>query len=449
MLDYKKIGVAVSSLLLVGILNGADVHAQEASGEQAILVQVETNNVQANLELEKVEEKFARSTVDRLNVRTEPSLTSSVLLMIGKSNRYGILDEQEEWVKIRLHDEREGWVFREYIDYEQSEPAKVEAEQPEAKRPDEVEAEQPEAKQPDEVEIASLNQATVVNIVDITNMRSGPGTDYDIVGKAQPGETYPIVDTEGEWHVIMLPDESKAYVASWVVKTDFLSRNANVISSVNKENVEFAPKLYIYHTHNRESWNNIARNTKGTSVDDPEVNITLVGKRLGQLLKEKEIPALLGNDDFSEKLKQQKLSFSHSYKVSRQAVDKAKETYPSLSYFFDIHRDANIPREKTTVTIEGKAYARILFVIGTAHSGYEENQAFAEAMDKLLDEKYPGLSRGVLTKSAHQGDGEYNQSVSPGSLLMEIGGTNNTLQESLHTAEAIADVFAEYYRSVK
>jgi stage II sporulation protein P len=28
---------------------------------------------------------------------------------------------------------------------------------------------------------------------------------------------------------------------------------------------------------------------------------------------------------------------------------------------------------------------------------------------------------------------------------MEIGGTSNTLQESLNTAEALADVFAEYY----
>ncbi|WP_369124547.1 hypothetical protein [Salmonella enterica] len=28
---------------------------------------------------------------------------------------------------------------------------------------------------------------------------------------------------------------------------------------------------------------------------------------------------------------------------------------------------------------------------------------------------------------------------------MEIGGTENTLQESLNTAEALADVFAAYY----
>src|SRR5690606_32840748 len=104
--------------------------------------------------------------------------------------------------------------------------------------------------------------------------------------------------------------------------------------------------------------------------------------------------------------------------VSRQAVDKVRKEHPSLSYFFDIHRDADIPRETTAITIDGKTYARILFVIGTGHPRYKENLQFAESLDALLDENYPGLSRGILTKGANKGDGEYNQSVSPGSLLL-------------------------------
>ncbi|WP_375143094.1 stage II sporulation protein P [Paenibacillus sp. D2_2] len=52
-----------------------------------------------------------------------------------------------------------------------------------------------------------------------------------------------------------------------------------------------------------------------------------------------------------------------------------------------------------------------------------------------------------MLKSAKQGNGEYNQSISPGSLLIEIGGTNNTPQESQRAAEALADVLAKYYHS--
>lgn len=90
-----------------------------------------------------------------------------------------------------------------------------------------------------------------------------------------------------------------------------------------------------------------------------------------------------------------------------------------------------------------------MFVIGGGNPAYKENKKFAEALHALLNKKYPGISRGVLLKSALQGNGEYNQSISKGSLLLEFGGINNTLQENLLSAEAFADVFAEYYKSKK
>ncbi|WP_282941100.1 stage II sporulation protein P [Paenibacillus sp. RC67] len=431
MLRYKVICAAVGSFLLIGSLNAADAFGQEAS--QGTTVNLPINKAQVKIEDKGAERKFARSTVDRLNVRTDPDLKASIIQLIGQMNRYEILEERGDWLQIRLSDEKVGWVFHEFIEFEASETANEEPAKAEAVRTEEDTAE-------------SLNQAAVVNIVDVTNLRSGPGTDYDITGKAKPGETYPVLDTKGDWYVVSLPDKKTAYVASWVVNTDLIKQNTNQLPAAN---VESAPILYIYHTHNQESWNHVASITKGASVDDPKVNITLVGKRLEQQLQEKGIPSLAGNENITEKLMQQKLGYSFAYDVSRKVVDQVMENYPTLSYFFDIHRDADVPREKTTVTIEGKSYARILFVIGTAHSGYKENKAFAEKLDKLLNEKYPGLSRGVLTKSAHQGNGEYNQSISSGSLLLEIGGANNTLQESLLSADVLADVFADYYLAGK
>jgi len=271
-------------------------------------------------------------------------------------------------------------------------------------------------------------------IVDKTNLRSGPGTDYEIVGKALPGDSLPIAAAEGDWYLVTLSDGGKAYVANWVVKTE--------------PGEQLAPKVYIYHTHNRESWKNVVRNPKGSSIDDPKVNITLVGKHLGEKLQSIGIRTLIETEDFAERLKIQKLAYSQSYAVSRKAVTAAMKANPSLSYFFDVHRDADVPRKNTTVTIKGKSYAKILFVIGTAHPNHAANKKLAEALDKRLNKKYPGISRGVISKSAHQGNGEYNQSLSPGSLLLEIGGANNTLEESLLTAEAFAEVFSEYYNSL-
>jgi len=291
-------------------------------------------------------------------------------------------------------------------------------------------------------------KVTSVHITDNTNRRKGPGTDYDIIGKAKPGDSFQIVGSYGEWYNIQLPGGGKAYVASWVVETKVTSRVVSQSSS-DSDKQACNGKVYIYHTHNLESWKNVASNTKGTSFDDPKVNISLVGKYLAQQLQEKGMPAIVEEEDFAQNLKDQKLSFGQAYSESRKAVNKAVEANDKLNYFFDIHRDGDVPRVRTTATINDKSYARILFVIGTAHPNYKENKKFADALNERLNKKYPGLSRGILLKSSQDGDGEYNQSVSSGSLLLEIGGVNNTLEESKRTAKALAEVFVEYDSSLK
>ncbi|WP_159883250.1 stage II sporulation protein P [Paenibacillus puerhi] len=287
-----------------------------------------------------------------------------------------------------------------------------------------------------------------VKIVDNTNLRIGPGLDQDIIAKAKAGDELPVIGSEGDWYQVQLPGGKKAFVANWVVKTETKSRTESPPASASVKPV-CQGSVYIYHTHNLESWKNVAGLTHGTSYDDPKVNITLVGEHIGQQLQAKGISTIVGEDDFAEILKARNLSFGQSYAESRKAVNQIKESHPDLTYFFDIHRDADVPRDKTTATISGLQYARILFVIGTGHPNYKENKQFAESLNERLNKKYPGLSRGVILKSAQQGNGEYNQSVSPGSLLLEVGGVNNTLQESLRTASAFADVFAEYYVSTK
>ncbi|WP_390620992.1 hypothetical protein [Brevibacillus massiliensis] len=41
-----------------------------------------------------------------------------------------------------------------------------------------------------------------------------------MVGKAKPGDSFPIVGTQGDWHQVSLPGGNTAYAASWVVKTN-------------------------------------------------------------------------------------------------------------------------------------------------------------------------------------------------------------------------------------
>lgn len=275
-----------------------------------------------------------------------------------------------------------------------------------------------------------------------SNLRNGPGTEFAVVATAQPGQTFPLVQTEGDWYLVRMPDQSTAYIAGWIVdrvmpagSSPGVGYNAGMVGNET---------VYIYHTHNRESWRNVASQTQGSSVDDPVNNITLVGKRLGELLQAKGIQTMVNQDDFAKKLAEQKKSFAMSYSESYNAVFAAVSMNPGLKYIFDIHRDSDEPRSKVALTLNNKTYARILFVIGTANPNYTENKRLADNLHARLEAAYPGLSRGVILKGINQGNGEYNQSLSEGSLLLEFGGTNNTLEECYNTAEAFADVLTHH-----
>ncbi|MED1783077.1 stage II sporulation protein P [Brevibacillus fortis] len=205
--------------------------------------------------------------------------------------------------------------------------------------------------------------------------------------------------------------------------------------------------VYVYNSHNRESWFSETKPV-GTSVDHPTRNISLISKHLSEALNDRGIGSDVSTDDIYQQLLNKKVHYSFSYAESLQVVKGATEKNKELYYFFDLHRDT-APRERTTVTIKGKTYGRILFVIGKRNKSYEKNEAFATELHELMEKMYPELSRGVMEKGAKTDHGEYNQSLSPGSLLIEIGGTENSVQESINTAEALADVFAAYYQQAE
>jgi stage II sporulation protein P len=441
----------------------ASGQAQAAKANAAEVKTVNKQNAKPSDNSKKVE--YVKSTVDRLNVRKEPSLKASVIQMIGKGTTYQVLDKKEKWVKIKLA-KSDGWVHTDYLEYVKSDDKATKNETKATNVKDESKVvkqeqdkfqsgkeEKPQIVVPDKSDQAAdaesgsvAEGASVVKIVDVTNLRVGPGMDYEIVGKAQPGESYTIVESDGEWYKVTLQDGNTAYIAGWVVQIGSANDKQPPAGQSNAE-LNYENKVFIYSSHNQESWRSVARNVKGSSVDDREINISMVGRHLGEALQENGIPTFVNNIDIARRLEEQRLSYSKSYEESRRAINTALKMNPSLTYFLDIHRDSDVPKQTTTTSIKGESYARILFVIGTNHSNYAKNKQFADALNELLKQNYPGLSRGVLLKSAKQGNGEYNQSISPGSLLIEIGGTNNTPQESQRAAEALADVFAQYYHS--
>nr|WP_280518515.1 stage II sporulation protein P [Lederbergia wuyishanensis] len=199
---------------------------------------------------------------------------------------------------------------------------------------------------------------------------------------------------------------------------------------------------YIYHSHTWESFYPLVPGSKDPS--NKEKNVTLLGKRLGEKLEERGIKTLVDESDTQEKLLKRGMKYYQSYAMSRESVAEAMGQNKQLQLMFDIHRDS-ARKHVTTKEINGKSYAKLYFVVGTAHPNYGKNLQFAGKLNSLIEKKYPGLSRGVLDKSKTEGNGIYNQDLFEHNLIIEIGGVDNTLEELNRTVDVLAEVISDYY----
>ncbi|MBT2214357.1 stage II sporulation protein P [Virgibacillus dakarensis] len=207
------------------------------------------------------------------------------------------------------------------------------------------------------------------------------------------------------------------------------------------------PSVYIYHSHSWEGFLPLieedVKPSVSSSVDNDE-NVVLVGSMLTEQLEHYGISTFHNKVNMGQALHDKGWDSDNSYDLTREFVQTAVAQHKSMEYFIDIHRDA-ARKDKTTATINGKKYAKLYFVVGVEHENYENNLAFAKKINEKLEAKYPGISRGIYPKSKFEGNGVYNQDISNHSLLIEMGGVDNTKEELKNTVDAFAKVFNEIY----
>ncbi|UII54938.1 stage II sporulation protein P [Cytobacillus spongiae] len=203
--------------------------------------------------------------------------------------------------------------------------------------------------------------------------------------------------------------------------------------------------VYIYFSHTRESFLPYLKGvTDPNLAHHSKMNVTKIGDKLKESLETKGIGTTVDKTDIMTTLGQKGLSYGSSYQESRAVVQTAMSNDRNLNYFIDIHRDARRKKD-TTMSINGQSYAKLAFVIGAEHKNYEKNLKFATDLHNHLQEKYPGLSRGIIQKQGASTNGKFNQDLSSNAILIEFGGVDNTFEELDRSAEALADVFSEMY----
>ncbi|KMJ60191.1 stage II sporulation protein P [Bacillus sp. LL01] len=204
--------------------------------------------------------------------------------------------------------------------------------------------------------------------------------------------------------------------------------------------------VLIYHSHSRESFLPYLKGvTSPNAASHPEVNVTRLGKKLQEELVQRGIGTDIDTTDTALALKNRGWVYGQSYDVTRPIVEEALAGNQHLNYLIDVHRDSG-RRKSTTMDINGVPHARLYFVIGKKNQNYEKNQYLAEQIHKKLEQIYPGLSKGIFVPPAVETrNGIYNQDLSPNSMLVEVGGVDNTFEEMNRTLEIFADVFSEIY----
>lgn len=205
-------------------------------------------------------------------------------------------------------------------------------------------------------------------------------------------------------------------------------------------------RILVYHSHPREAYNPLLGvQSDNPSSGVPSKNVMLVGSYITKRLEKRGIGTVHAQEDYATKVPD--YSWNFSYKYSRMTIKSALAGNQEMTELIDIHRDSQ-RHGKTTAEIGGKSYAQVYFILGHANKNWKKNEAFANEIHQLLEKSYPGLSRGIWGKSSGNGNnGEYNQSLSPNSVLIEVGGIDNTAEELKRTADVLADAIADVYWS--
>ena len=214
-----------------------------------------------------------------------------------------------------------------------------------------------------------------------------------------------------------------------------VSKNDDLTSSVDASDKK--PLIYIYNSHQGEEY------ASSTLADYTVAPTVMFADYIFQdVLEKNNYKAIVEEASIKEILNMNSWKYAYSYMASRVLLEDAKNKNPSLKYFVDIHRDS-LEKGRTTIEIEGKKFAKTIFLIGLENENYEENLSFTEKINNLLNEKYPGLSKGIYKKGGPGVNGVYNQDFSKRAILIEIGGYENTPSEVLNSVLAFSECFME------
>lgn len=200
-----------------------------------------------------------------------------------------------------------------------------------------------------------------------------------------------------------------------------------------------APQVLIIHTHGSEAYTMpkgqeyISTGTCRTA--DASVNMIRVGDEVAAVLSSYGISVLHDRVLYDDP------AYDGAYERAADAIRGYLEKYPTLSFVLDVHRDAiedKAGHQYKVITREDPSCAQISLVMGSNNDHWLENVKLAAAVQQKLTDMSPTLMRPMTLRNSN-----YNQHLTTGSMLVEIGTAGNSLDEALRAARLFAAGFAQ------
>ena len=200
-----------------------------------------------------------------------------------------------------------------------------------------------------------------------------------------------------------------------------------------------SPTVLILHTHTTESYTKDGEDYVETSdyrTLNENYNMLSIGAEVARLLEAGGVTVLQDRSlhDYP--------SYNGSYSDARKAIREYLSQYPTIRLVLDLHRDAaDTPsgQLRTLAATDAGASAQLMLVMGSSASGlkhpnWEQNLSLALKLQAVLERETPGITRSTVLRAQR-----FNQDLSPGCLLVEVGAAGNTHDEALRAAGKLAE----------
>ncbi len=223
----------------------------------------------------------------------------------------------------------------------------------------------------------------------------------------------------------------------------------NIKIKIDKDN---SPQVLIVHTHATESFMQEDRDyyttTDVSRSTDNTKNMVAVGERIAAELTAAGIGVL------HDKTLHDYPSYTGSYTQSAKTIKSYLNKHPTIKVVLDVHRDAigggGADKVKVVKEIDGKNAAQVMLVMGsqtgtvTNFPNWKSNLCLAMRFHQTIETMYPGLARPILLMSK-----KYNEQLTTGSMLLEIGTDANTMDEALYSGTLTGKALAQLLSNLK